>query len=62
MATTTKRNQGSDRARISSQDYEISYAGSKLGKGGPAKIRKAKQAMGRKTGRKAVMSRARAAK
>ena len=41
---------------------KISYAGSKLGKGGAAKIRKAKQAMGRKTGRKAVMSRARAAK
>ena len=62
MATTTKTNRGSDRARVSSQKHEISYAGSKLGKGGSAKVRKAKQALGRKTSRKAVMSRARAAK
>ena len=34
-------------------------AGSKLGKGGTAKVKKAKQALGRKTSRKAVMKRAR---
>ena len=59
MATTTKRNRGSDRGRVSGQKHEVSYAGRKLGKGGAAKVRKAKQAMGRKTSRKAVMRRAR---
>ena len=59
MATATKRNTGSDRGRVSSQRHEIAYAGKKLGKGGAARVRKAKQALGRKTSRKAVMSRAR---
>ena len=54
-----KRNVGSDRGRISSQSHEVEYAGSKLGKGGTAKVKKAKQALGRKTSRKAVMKRAR---
>jgi hypothetical protein len=52
---------GSDRGRVSSQRHEISYAGKKLGKGGAARVRKAKKSLGRKTGRKAVMSRARSA-
>ena len=60
MATTTKRNLGSDRSRISSQRHEISYAGKKLGRNGAARIRKAKKALGRTTSRKAVMKRARA--
>jgi hypothetical protein len=59
MATTTKRNLSSDRGRVSSQRHEISYAGKKLGKGGAARVRKAKQALGRKTNRPAVMRRAR---
>jgi hypothetical protein len=59
MATATKRNVGSDRARISSQRHELSYAGKKLGKGGMKRVRKAKATMGRKTSRKAVMRRAR---
>src|SRR5690349_21032496 len=57
MATTTKRNRGSDRGRVSSQKHEISYAGSKLGKGGAGKVRRAKQSLGRKTSRKAVRRR-----
>ena len=59
MATATKRNLGSDRGRISSQRHEISYAGKKLGRGGAARVRKAKESLGRKTSRKAVMKRAR---
>lgn len=59
MPTTTKRNVGSDRGRVSSQRHEVSYTGKKLGKGGAARVRKAKQALGRKTSRKAVLSRAR---
>ena len=58
----TKRNPGSDRSRISSQRHEISYAGKKLGKGGAARVRKAKAALGRKTSRAAVMKRARASR
>lgn len=61
MATTTRRNTGSDRGRISSQRHEVSYAGKKLGKGGASRVRKAKAAMGRKTSRSAVMRRARSA-
>jgi hypothetical protein len=56
---TSKRNVGSDRGRVSAQAHEIKYAGSKLGKGGTTKVKKAKQALGRKTSRKAVMSKAR---
>jgi hypothetical protein len=59
MATTTKRNMGSDSARISSRRHEISYAGKKLGRNGAARVRKAKSALGRKTSRSAVMRRAR---
>lgn len=62
MATATKRNVGSDRGRISSQPHEVNYAGRKLGPGGSKRILKAKSALGRKTSRKAVMKRARAAK
>ena len=62
MATTTKRNLGSDRGRVSSQRHEIGHAGKKLGKGGTARVRKAKQALGRKTSRKTVMSRARSSR
>ena len=58
MATTTKRNRGSDRGRISSQRHEISYAGKKLGARGAARVRKAKKSLGRKTSRRAVMARA----
>jgi hypothetical protein len=60
MATTTKRNLGSDRGRVSSQRHEISYAGKKAGRGGAARVRKAKKSLGRKTSRSAVMKRARA--
>jgi hypothetical protein len=60
MATATKRNVGSDRRRVSSQRHEISYAGKKLGRGGAARVRKAKRSLGRKTSRTAVMKRARA--
>jgi hypothetical protein len=56
----TKRNVGSDRGRVSSQRHEVGYAGKKLGKGGAARVRKAKAALGRKTSRSAVMKRARA--
>jgi hypothetical protein len=59
MPTATKRNIGSDRARVSTQKHEITYAGKALGKGGAAKIRKAKKALGRVTGRKAVLKKAR---
>jgi hypothetical protein len=59
MATTTKRNVGSDRGRVSSQRHEVSYAGKKLGRGGAARVRKAKKSLGRKTSRTAVMRRAR---
>lgn len=62
MATTTKRNRGSDRGRISSQRHEVSYAGKKLGRSGAARVRKAKKSLGRKTSRKAVMQRARSAR
>ncbi|HUR57562.1 MAG TPA: hypothetical protein VM029_07625 [Opitutaceae bacterium] len=58
MATNTKRNLGSDRGRISSQRHEVAYAGKKLGRGGAARVRKAKKSLGRKTARKAVMKRA----
>lgn len=57
---TTKRNLGSDRGRVSSQRHEVSYAGKKLGRGGTARVRKAKAALGRRTGRSTVMKRARA--
>lgn len=59
---TTKSNRSSDRGRVSSQKHEVSYAGRKLGKGGTGKVRQAKKTLGRKTSRKAVMSRARGAK
>ena len=50
-----------DRARISSQKHEISYAGRKVS-GGSAAIIRAKKTLGRKTGRKAVMAKAKAAR
>lgn len=50
----------SDRARISSQPHELTYAGKKLGQGGTARVRKAKEALGRKTSRKTVLRKARA--
>jgi hypothetical protein len=56
---TPKKNVGSDRARVSSQPHEISYAGKKLGKGGTAKVKKAKKQLGRTTSRAKVMSKAR---
>ena len=62
MATSTKRNVGSDRGRISNQKHEVNYAGKKVGKRGAARVRKAKKSLGRKTSRKAVMSRARSSK
>jgi hypothetical protein len=49
-----------DRKRISAQKHEVSYAGSKLGKGGAAKILRAKRALGRTTSRTKVMARAEA--
>ena len=55
---SSKRNVGSDRARVSSQPHEISYAGKKLGKGGTSRVRKAKQSLGRTTSRSAVMKKA----
>jgi hypothetical protein len=61
MATTAKRNVGSDRGRISSQRHEIAYAGKKLGRDGAARVRKAKALLERKTSRAAVMRRARSA-
>jgi hypothetical protein len=60
MATTTKRNVGSDRGRVSAQAHEINYAGKRLGKGGAARVRKAKETLGRKSSRDTVMKRARA--
>ena len=59
MATT--RNIRSDRARISSQTHEVAYAGSQLGKGGAARVRQAKQALGRTASRSRVLRRARRA-
>jgi hypothetical protein len=59
MATSTKRNKSADRRRISSESHEISYAARKLGRGGATKVRKVKKQLGRKTTRKAVMSRVR---
>lgn len=47
-----------DRKRISSEKHEVAYAGSKLGKGGAAKVRQAKSALGRSTSRAKVMARA----
>jgi hypothetical protein len=58
---TTKRNVGSDRGRVSAQRHEISYAGKKVGRGGAAKVRRAKKSLGRTTSRKKVMQRARRA-
>jgi hypothetical protein len=58
MPTKTK-SLGRDRQRISSQPHEISYAAKKLGRGGSTKVRNVKKQLGRKTGRKAVMSRVR---
>lgn len=55
---TSKRNVGSDRGRVSSQSHEVNYAGKKLGKGGPGRVRKAKESLGRKTNRAAVMKKA----
>ncbi len=51
-----------DRKRISSEKHEVAYAGSKLGKGGAAKVRQAKTALGRTTSRAKVMTRAKAAR
>ena len=59
MATTTKTNLGSDRSRISSESYEISYAARKLGRGGATKVRKVKKQLGRVTGRKKIMAKVR---
>jgi hypothetical protein len=58
----TKRNVGSDRSRVSSQRHEVSYAGKKLGRGGAARVRRAKKSLGRTTRRSTVMKRARATK
>jgi hypothetical protein len=57
MPTKTK-SRGSDRKRVSYQKHEVSYAGSKLGKNGAAKVRKAKSKLGRKTSRPKVMKEA----
>ena len=54
-----KRNLASDRARVSSQPHEIRHAAKKLGKGGTAKILKAKKSLGAKTKREAVMKKVR---
>ena len=62
MATATKRNLKGDRGRVSAQRHEVSYAGKKLGKGGANRVRKAKEALGRKTSRSAVMRRARSSR
>jgi hypothetical protein len=62
MATATKRNLGSDRARVSSQRHELNYAGKKLGRDGAARVRKAKKSLGRKTRRSTVMQRARSSR
>lgn len=56
--TMPKKSISQDRKRVSSQKHEVSYAGSKLGKGGVAKIRRAKSALGRTTSRKKVMAKA----
>lgn len=60
--STSRRRTGSDRSRISAQEHEVNYAGKKVGKRGAARVRKAKKSLGRKTGRKTVMRRARASK
>lgn len=60
--TTRKRTSGGDRSRVSSQSHEVHYAGKKLGKRGAARIRKAKEALGRKTGRATVIRKARSRK
>lgn len=46
-----------DRARISAQKHEISYAGRKVS-GGAAAVRSAKKGLGRVTSRTKVMARA----
>jgi hypothetical protein len=56
---TKTRSPKQDRPRVSSQRHEVSYAGKKLGRGGAARVRKAKSQLGRTTSRKKVMSRAR---
>lgn len=59
----TKRNVGSDRGRVSSQPHEVRYAAKKVGgRNAATRVRKAKKTLGRKTSRKAVMSRARSSK
>lgn len=63
MATKTKSKK-QDRPRVSSERHEIAYAAKKLagarGNRGKAKtaVKRAKQSLGRKTSRRAVMSRA----
>jgi hypothetical protein len=66
MATKTKSRK-QDRPRVSSQRHEIEFATSKVaGKTGNRKraraaVKKAKSSLGRKTSRRAVMRRAKAA-
>jgi phage protein D len=66
MATKTKSKK-QDRPRVSSQRHEIEYtAGKVAGRGGNkrkarAAVKSAKKGMGRKTSRRAVMRRAKAA-
>jgi hypothetical protein len=48
----------SDRKRVSNQDHEIKYAGSKV-RGGATAVREAKSELGRSTSRSKVMARAR---
>lgn len=63
MATKTKSKK-QDRPRVSSERHEIGYAAKKLagarGSRSKAKsaVKRAKQSLGRKTSRRAVMSRA----
>ena len=63
MATPT-RTRTQDRRRVSAQRHEISYAASRLEKGGRGKaaatVKRAKSQLGRKTSRPKVMARARA--
>jgi hypothetical protein len=47
-----------DRARVSSQKHELSYAGKNV-RGGAAAIREAKEGLGRSTSRSKVMAKAR---
>ena len=62
---STKRSTSRDRKRVSLQNHEIKYAAGKLktgstsGSKAKAAVLKAKKGLGRKTSRKAVMSRAR---